>query len=131
MMSALLKQRFQSSTRADRACAELRFVKQGEKESVHAYSCRFTMLLQKLPLYDADWAISQYIWGLSPKTTELVMMNRPTTLATALQRANDIELARQAAHLGTQQQQRTWNPSRYPQGRGCRGRGLATYVASS
>ena len=59
------------------------------------------------------------------------MMSQPTTLATALQRANDIELARQAAHLGTQQQQRTWNPPRYPRDHGRRGRGLAAYVASA
>ena len=93
ILSTLLKQRFQSSTRVDKVRAELWFVKQGDKELIHAYSCKFTALLQKLPSYDVDWAISQYIWGLSPNTVELVMMNRPATLATALQRANDIELA--------------------------------------
>ena len=59
------------------------------------------------------------------------MMKWPTTLATAMQRANDIELARHAAHLGTQQQRRTWNPQRQYRGRGRRGRALATYVASA
>ena len=84
VMSTLLKQRFSSGTRTDRARAELRFIRQGEKETVHAFSCRYTALLQKLPSYDADWVVSQFIWGLSPKTAELVMINRPTTLAEAI-----------------------------------------------
>ena len=101
----------------DRAWAELRFIRQGEKESMHAFSCCYTALLQKLPSYDADWAVSQFIWGLSPKTAELVMMNRPKTLAEAIQKANDIEMAHQAANFGRPQGQ-TIAPQRYHRGRG-------------
>ena len=119
-MAGLLKMRFQSSTRADRARAELRLVKQGDKESVHAFSCRFSALLQKLPTYDVAWAVSQYIWGLNPRLAELVMMNRPTTLATAMQKANDIEMARQAVQMGNPGTQR---PTYQPGQRHFRGRG--------
>ena len=84
----------------DRAWAELWFIHQGEKETVHMFSCSYTALLQKLLSYDADWVVSQFIWGLSPKTTELVMINRPKTLAEAIQKAIDIEMARQAASFG-------------------------------
>ena len=119
MMSTLLKQQFSSGTRIDRARGELRFICQGEKETVHAFSYRYTALLEKLPSYDSDWAVSQFIWGLSPKTTELVMMNRPKTLPEAIQKANDIEMARQAANFGRPQGQNP-APQRYHRGRGRR-----------
>ena len=60
----LLGRRFGSSTRVDRARAELRNIRQGQSESVRAYSIRFEALLGKLPSWDQNWAKSQFIWGL-------------------------------------------------------------------
>ena len=57
----LLGQRFGSSNRVDRARAELRNIRQGQSETVRAYSTRFEALLGKLPSWDADWAKTQLI----------------------------------------------------------------------
>ena len=97
---------------------------------VHVFSCRYTALLQKLLSYDSDWVVSQFIWGLSPKTAELMMMNRPKTLAEAIQKANDIEMACQAANYGRPQGQSTL-PQRYHRGCGRRGSGRQNYIASA
>ena len=70
-MSALLRKRFGSSTRVDRARAALRNIKQSTNENVRAYSTRFESLLSKLPSFDAEWAKSQYIWGLNQRVAEL------------------------------------------------------------
>ena len=48
----LLGQRFGSSTRVDRARAALRNIRQGQSETVRAYSTRFEALLGKLPSWD-------------------------------------------------------------------------------
>ena len=55
-MSALLRKRFGSSTRVDRARAALRNIKQSTNENVRAYSTRFESLLAKLPSFDVVWA---------------------------------------------------------------------------
>ena len=57
-MSALLRKRFGSSTRVDRARTALRNIKQSTNENVRAYSTRFESLLSKLPSFDAEWAKS-------------------------------------------------------------------------
>ena len=79
-MSALLRKRFGSSTRVDRARAALRNIKQLQTETVRAYSTRFEALLAKLPTFDNDWAKSQYIWGLNQRVAELVVIAEPTDL---------------------------------------------------
>ena len=54
-------QRFGSSNRVNRARAELRNIRQGQSETVRAYSTRFEALLGKLPSWDQDWAKTQFI----------------------------------------------------------------------
>ena len=54
--TVLLEKRFGSTTRVDRARAELRNIHQGQSETVRNYSTRFEALLAKLPLFDRDWA---------------------------------------------------------------------------
>ena len=93
-MSALLRKRFGSSTRVDRARAALRNIKQLQNENVQAYSSRFEALLAKLPTYDVEWAKSQYIWGLSQKVAELVVIAEPADLQAAILKAEKIEMAR-------------------------------------
>ena len=60
-MTVLMQKRFVSSTKVDRARAELRNIKQGQSESVGSYSTRFEALLTKLPTFDAEWAKTQFI----------------------------------------------------------------------
>ena len=93
-MSALLRKRFGSSTKVDRARAALRNIKQLRNESVRAYSSRFEALLSKLPTYDVEWAKSQYIWGLSQKVAELVVISEPADLQAAILKAEKIKMAR-------------------------------------
>ena len=81
----LLGRRFGSSTRVDRARAELRNIRQGQSESVRAYSTRFEALLGKLPSWDADWAKTQFIWGLHGRVAELVTIASPADLFSAIQ----------------------------------------------
>ena len=76
----LLGQRFGSSTRIDRARAELRNIRQGQSETVRAYSTRFEALLGKLPSWEQDWAKSQFIWGLHGRVAELVTISSPADL---------------------------------------------------
>ena len=61
----LLGRRFGGSTRVDRARAELRNIRQGQSESVRAYSTRFEALLGKLPSWDADWAKNPVHLGIA------------------------------------------------------------------
>ena len=111
----LLGRRFGSSTRVDRARAELRNIRQGQSESVRAYSTRFEALLGKLPSWDADWAKTQFVWGLHGRVAELVTIASPADLFSAIRKAEQVEMARSLAYMGGAQQQ--------PRGSGWRGRG--------
>ena len=111
----LLGRRFGSSTRVDRARADLRNIRQGPSESVRAYSTRFEALLGKLPSWDADWAKTQFIWGLHGRVAELVTIASPADLFSAIRKAEQVEMARSLAYMGGAQQQ--------PRGSGWRGRG--------
>ena len=120
-MSALLRKRFGSSTRVDRARAALRNVKQLQNENVRAYSSRFESLLAKLPSYDVEWAKSQYIWGLNQKVAELVVIAEPVDLQAAILKAEKIEMARSTVSGHTGQSSSGWfrgNRGRFTRGRG-------------
>ena len=93
-MSALLRKCFGSSTRVDRARAALRHIKQSQNENVRTYSTRFESLLSKLPSFDAEWAKSQYIWGLNQRVAELVVIAEPADLQAAILKAEKIEMTR-------------------------------------
>ena len=79
--TVLLCKRFGSSTRVDRARAELRNIRQGQSETVRSYSTRFESLLGKLPTHDREWAKVQFIWGLHQRIAELVTIAAPSDLA--------------------------------------------------
>ncbi|MCV6612700.1 MAG: retrotransposon gag domain-containing protein, partial [Amphritea sp.] len=96
-LSGLLQKRFGSSTRADRARADLRNIKQAQSETVRSYSTRFEALLAKLPSFDAEWAKTQFIWGLHQRVAELVVIAKPSDLAAAINQAEHIEMARNFA----------------------------------
>ena len=68
----------------DRARAALRNVRQSRNENVRAYSNRFESLLSRLPTFDAEWAKSQYVWGLNQKIAELVVIAEPADLQAAI-----------------------------------------------
>ena len=128
-MAGLLQRRFGSTTRVDRARADLRNIKQGQAETVRSYSTRFEALLSKLPSYDAEWAKTQFIWGLHQRVAELVVIAKPGDLHAAINHAEHIEMARNFAS-GTIQGQKTGTPFR---GRGgfMRGRGRFNAVQAS
>ena len=69
--TVLLAKRFGSSTRIDRARAELRNIRQGQSESVRSYSTRFEALLGKLPTFDREWAKVQFVWGYTSASLNL------------------------------------------------------------
>ena len=96
-MAVLLQKRFGSTTRVDRARADLRNIKQDQAESVRAYSTRFEALLSKLPSFDAEWAKTQFIWGLHQRVAELVVIAKPGDLHAAINHAEHIEMARNFA----------------------------------
>ena len=122
-MTNLLQRRFGSTTRVDRARAELRNIKQGQSEGVRSYSTRFEGLLAKLPTFDQEWAKSQFVWGLHQRVAELVVISNPRTLREAINQAENIEMARSQVAAGHQQQgQRTSGPWRGGRGGFSRGR---------
>ena len=96
-MAVLLQKRFGSTTRVDRARAELRNIKQGQSKSVRSYSTHFEALLAKLPSFDAEWAKTQFIWGLHQRVAELVVIAKPDDLRAAINHAEHIEMARNFA----------------------------------
>ena len=96
-LAALLEQRFGSNNRVIRARAALRAIEQDYTEGVRSYSTRFAELLGKLPSYDEEWAKSQFVWGLHGEIAEMVVIAAPTDLTTAMQIAEHVELARNAA----------------------------------
>ena len=102
--SVLLEKRFGSSTRVDQARAALRDLRQGQTETVHAYSTRFEALLGKLPSFDQDWAKTQFIWGLHSCVAELVTIVGPADLHLAIRKAEEIEMARTLASGGQTRQ---------------------------
>ena len=126
--TVLLSKRFGSNTRVDRARAELRNIRQGQAETVRAYSTRFEALLGKLPTFDKEWAKTQFIWGLHQRTAELVTISSPGDLHTAINQAEKVEMARNFAASG-QSGQKSGNMGR---GRGGwqRGRGRFNAVQS-
>ena len=127
--TVLLAKRFGSSTRIDRARAELRNIRQGQSETVRSYSTRFESLLGKLPTFDREWAKTQFVWGLHQRVAELVTIASPSDLHAAINHAEKVEMARSFAASG-QQGQKQSNPNR---GRGgwFRGRGRFSAVQST
>ena len=127
--TVLLSKRFGSTTRVDRARAELRTIRQGQVESVRAYSTRFEALIGKLPTFDREWAKTQFIWGLHQRIAELVTISSPSDLHMAINQAEKIEMARNFAASG-QPGQKQGSMGR---GRGgfSRGRGRFNAVQSS
>ncbi|MCV6611761.1 MAG: retrotransposon gag domain-containing protein, partial [Amphritea sp.] len=128
-LAGLLQKRFGSSTRVDRARADLRNIRQAQSETVRSYSTRFEALLSKLPSFDAEWAKTQFIWGLHQRVAELVVIAKPGDLAAAINQAEHIEMARNFAS-GNIPSQKTGTPFR---GRGgfMRGRGRFNAVQSA
>ena len=124
----LLGQRFGSSTRVDRARAELRNIRQGQSETVRAYSTRFEALLGKLPSWEQDWAKSQFIWGLHGRVAELVTISSPADLHTAIRKAEQVEMARSFAYMGGAHQQPRGGAGWRGRGRGSHGRFAAVQV---
>ena len=124
----LLGRRFGSSTRIDRARAELRNIRQGQSESVRAYSTRFEALLGKLPSWEQDWAKSQFIWGLHGRVAELVTIASPADLHAAIRKAEQVEMARSFAYMGGAHQQPRGGTGWRGRGRGSRGRFAAVQV---
>ena len=96
-LAGLLQKRFGSTTRVDRARADLRNIRQAQAETVRSYSTRFEALLAKLPSFDAEWAKTQFIWGLHQRVAELVVIAKPGDLAAAINQAEHIEMARNFA----------------------------------
>ena len=127
--TVLLAKRFGSSTRVDKARAELRNIRQGQSETVRSYSTRFESLLGKLPTFDREWARTQFIWGLHQRIAELVTIASPSDLHAAINHAEKVEMARSFAASG-QQGQKQNNPNR---GRGgwFHGRGKFNAVQTS
>ena len=104
-LAALLEQRFGSTNRVIRARAALRNIQQDHSEGVRNYSTRFEELLGKLPTYDEEWARSQFVWGLHGEIAAMVVIAAPTTLASAIEIAERVEMTRNAAKLGDAQKQ--------------------------
>ena len=127
--TVLLAKRFGSSTRIDRARAELRNIHQGQSETVRSYSTRFESLLGKLPTFDREWAKTQFVWGLHQRVAELVTIASPSDLHAAINHAEKVEMARNFAASG-QPGQKQNHPNR---GRGgwFRGRGRFNAVQST
>ena len=125
----LLCKRFGSSTRVDRARAELRNIRQGQSESVRSFSTRFEALLGKLPSFDREWAKVHFIWGLHQCIAELVTIASPADLHATINHAEKVEMARSFAASG-QQGPKQGTPNR---GRGgfYRGRGKFNAVQST
>ena len=101
---ALLAKRFGSTTRVDRARAELRNIRQGQSEMVHSYLTWFESLLGKLPTHDREWAKVQFVWGLHQRIAELVTISEPGDLHTTINQVEKIEMARNFAANGQQGQ---------------------------
>ena len=99
-LAVLLEKRFGSSTRVDRARADLRNIRQGQSETVRSYSTRFEALLGKLPTFDKEWAKTQFIWGLHQRIAELVTIAGPSDLHAAINHAEKVEMAQNLAGSG-------------------------------
>ena len=104
-LAALLERRFGSTNRVIRARAALRNIQQDHSEGVRRYATRFEEYLGKLPHYDEEWAKSQFLGGLHGGIASMVYMTGPTTLTSAIESAERVEMARNAAKLGDAQQQ--------------------------
>ena len=116
-LAALLERRFGSTNRVLRARAALRNIQQEHSEVVRSYATRFEESLGKLPTYDEEWARSQFVWGLHGEIAAMVVIAAPTTLASAIEIAERVEMTRNAAKLGDAQKQskdvkRRWDTAR-------------------
>ena len=93
---------------------------------MRAYSNRFESLLARLPTFDAEWAKSQYVWGLNQKIAELVVIAEPADLQAAILKAEKIDMAR--GMVADNQGQSSGGWFRSSRGRFTRGRGRMTSV---
>ena len=109
-LTVLPEKRFDSSTRVDRARADLRNIRQGQSETVRIYSTRFEALLGKLPTFDKEWAKTQFIWGLHQRIAELVTIAGPSDLHVAINHAEKVEMARNLAASGQGGQRQPMQP---------------------
>ena len=119
--AVLLEKRFGSSTKVDRARAALCDIRQGQTETMRAYSTRFEALLGKLPSFDQDWAKTRFIWGLHSRVAKLVTISRPTDLHLAIRKAEEIAMARTLAsggQIGQKMQNQNRGRGRFKRGRG-------------
>ena len=62
-LTVLLEKRFGSSTRVDRARADLRNIRKGQSETIRSYYTRLEALLGKLPTFDKEWAKRNSLGG--------------------------------------------------------------------
>ena len=100
--TVLLAKRFGSTTRIDRARAELCNIRQGQSESVISFSTHFEALLAELPTCDHGWAKTQFIWGLHQHVAELVTIADPGDVHATINQEEKIEMARNFAASGQQ-----------------------------
>lgn len=123
-LATALRDRFGSRQVEETARLALADIKQQPKETVHSYGARFSALLNKLMTYDEAWAKTQFIRGLTQDIARFVYLAEPTTLAQAIAKAEDVNLAdylvRQSGAHGQQQQNQSAN---FQRTRGFRRRG--------
>ena len=73
----ILRQRFLSPMHERQARVTLWSIGQRQAESVHAFSCRFQNLLQRLATYDATDILERYIRALCPELRLAVVQKDP------------------------------------------------------
>ena len=88
----ILRQRFLSPMHERQARVALWSIGQRQGESVHAFSCRFQNLLQRLTTYDATDILERYIRALRPELRLAVAQKDPKTLQEAVYFSEHLEL---------------------------------------
>ena len=125
---AILRQRFLSPMHERQARVTLWSIGQRQAESVHAFSCRFQNLLQRLTTYDAIDILEHYIRALHPELRLAVAQKDPKTLQEAIYFSEHLELltasygTRSSSGSTSQSQSASYQPQQGHQGQSNRQR---------
>ena len=97
----MMADRFGHSSRHKENLHKILTMRQG-KQSVREFSRAFENACGKLSSYDDNWAMQIFTWALNQEIALQVSMANPSSLAEAIKKAEDVDMARRYASMTVQ-----------------------------
>ena len=111
----MMVDRFGHSSRHKENLHKILTMRQG-KQSIREFSHAFQNACGKLSTYDDNWAMQIFTWALNHDIALQVSMANPSCLAEAIQKAEDVDMARRYASMTSDRFTGSGNPQGQMQG---------------